>query len=171
MSYPGLEPVHAAGPIVVGEAVATNGTVPWQLVLGWIDEQSLVVHVAGKGIVLVVGCGHQPILNLLRRYERVFDAPLHGIIGGLHLPVPEGRMRALGLGVQRVLGTGDGLFSLPTLADVRDQLALLRARDLGVIGVGGHDSSDEVIALFAEAFGPAYRHVRVGEPIVIGRGG
>jgi len=40
-----------------------------------------------------------------------------------------------------------------------------------VIGVGGHDSSDEVIEMFSRAFGEAYRYVRVGEPIVIGAPG
>ena len=55
------------------------------------------------------------------------------------------------------------------MVEIEEQLALLRERDLGVIGVGGHDSSDEVIALFAGEFGEAYRYVRVGEPIVIGQ--
>ena len=53
------------------------------------------------------------------------------------------------------------------MIEVEEQLEMLRARSLGVVGVGGHDSSDEVIALFAETFGDAYRYVRVGEPIVI----
>jgi 7,8-dihydropterin-6-yl-methyl-4-(beta-D-ribofuranosyl)aminobenzene 5'-phosphate synthase len=167
MSYPGLEPIHADAPMQLGQGVATTGTVGRQLVLGWIDEQSLAVNVEGLGVVLIVGCGHQPIPSLLRRYDQVFHEPLYGIIGGLHLPVPEGRMKLLGLDGQRRLASGGGLFSPLTMADVEGQLSLLRGRNLGVIGVGGHDSSDEVIAMFAEAFGEAYRYVRVGEPIVI----
>ena len=126
------------------------------------------VNVAGLGVVLIVGCGHQPIPNLLRRYDQFFDEPLHGIIGGLHLPVPNGRLWIAGLDGQRIFASGDGLFSPLTMIEIEDQLALLKSRQLGLIGVGGHDSSDEVIALFAEAFGEAYRYVRVGEPIVIG---
>jgi metal-dependent hydrolase (beta-lactamase superfamily II) len=171
MSYPGTSPIHADEPMRIGTGVATTGTVPRQLVVGWIDEQSLAVHVEGLGVVLVVGCGHQPIPNLLRRYDQVFDEPLYGIIGGLHLPVPEGRMKVLGVDGQRVFATGDGLFSLLTMADVKGQLALLQERGLGVVGVGGHDSSDEVIELFSRAFGDTYRYVRVGEPIVIGAPG
>jgi len=167
-TYPGLEPIHAAEPMHVGPGVATTGTVPRQLVVGWIDEQSLAVNVDGLGVVLIVGCGHQPVPNLLRRYDQVFDAPLHGIIGGLHLPVPNGRIRVLGMNGQRVFASGDGLFDQLTMADVKALLADLLERDLGAVGVGGHDSSDEVIALFAEAFGETYRYVRVGEPIVIG---
>ena len=60
------------------------------------------------------------------------------------------------------------MFAPLNMGDVESDLGALRARDLGLIAVGGHDSSDEVIAMFADAFGDAYRHIRVGEPIVIG---
>ncbi len=168
MTYPGLAPIFAREPMRVGPGIATTGTVPRHLVIGWIDEQSLAVNVTGLGVVLIVGCGHQPIPNLLRRYDQLFDEPLYGVIGGLHLPVPEGRIHMAGLDVQRVFASGNGLFAPLTMAEIKRQLALLKSRKLGVIGVGGHDSSDEVIALFAEEFGEAYRYVRVGEPIVVG---
>ena len=168
MTYPGLGPVHAPEPIALGPGIATTGTVPRHLVIGWIDEQSLAVHVEGLGVVLIVGCGHQPIPNLLRRYDDVFDPALYGVVGGLHLPVPEGRIRMMGIDVQRQLASGDGLFSPLVMADVEADLERLRARDLGLVAVGGHDSSDAVIALFAAEFGERYRYVRVGEPIVLG---
>lgn len=168
MTYPGLAPTTANEPMRIGLGIATTGTVPRHLVVGWIDEQSLAVNVAGLGVVLIVGCGHQPIPNLLRRYDQLFDEPLYGIIGGLHLPVPQGRLWMAGLDVQRIFASGGGLFSPLTMVEIKDQLATLKARDLGVIGVGGHDSSDEVIALFADEFGETYRYVRVGEPIVVG---
>jgi len=167
MTYPGLTPTVAREPMRIGPGIATTGTIARHLVIGAIDEQSLAVNVEGRGIVLIVGCGHQPIANLLRRYDQLFDLPLYGVIGGLHLPVPEGRVRLAGLDVQRRFASGDGLFAPLSMEDVEADLALLKSRDLGVLGVGGHDSSDAVIALFAKAFGDAYRHVRVGEPIVI----
>lgn len=154
--------------MLIGNGVATTGTIPRQLVFGWIDEQALVVHVAERGVVLIVGCGHQTIAKLLERYDQVFRQPLYGIVGGLHFPVPEGRLKVLGLNAQRILASGDGMFAPLTMDDVKVDLAALRARKFGLIGVGGHDSSDEVIAMFNEAFGDAYRHIRVGEPISIG---
>jgi hypothetical protein len=51
--------------------------------------------------------------------------------------------------------------------EVKAQMDALDSRNLGVVGVGGHDSSDEVIAMFQERFGDSYRPVRVGERIVI----
>jgi metal-dependent hydrolase (beta-lactamase superfamily II) len=168
MTYPGSSPIHAAEPMLIGSGVASTGTIPRQLVFGWIDEQALVVHVAERGAVLIVGCGHQTIPKLLERYDQVFNEPLYGIVGGLHFPVPEGRLKVLGLNAQRLLASGDGIFAPITMDDVKADLAELQARELGLIGVGGHDSSDEVIAMFSEAFGDAYRHIRVGERITIG---
>jgi 7,8-dihydropterin-6-yl-methyl-4-(beta-D-ribofuranosyl)aminobenzene 5'-phosphate synthase len=47
------------------------------------DERFLAVHVAGKGLVVFSGCSHAGIVNILHCARTV--APLHGIIGGLHL--------------------------------------------------------------------------------------
>ena len=168
MSYPGLEPIHSADPVLIGKGVASTGTIPRQLVFGWIDEQALVVHVEGRGAVLIVGCGHQTISKLLERYDRVFDAPLYGVVGGLHFPVPDGRLKVLGLNAQRIFASGEGMLAPMTMDDVEADLAELQERGLGLIGVGGHDSSDEIITMFAQAFGNAYRHIRVGKPIVVG---
>lgn len=168
MTYPGSSPVHSAEPTRIGNGVASTGTIPRQLVFGWIDEQALVVHVANRGAVLIVGCGHQTIPKLLERYDQVFSEPLYGIVGGLHFPVPEGRMKVAGLNAQRILASGKGMFAPITMGDVEADLAMLEARNLGLVGVGGHDSSDEVIAMFSEAFNDAYRHIRVGERIVVG---
>jgi metal-dependent hydrolase (beta-lactamase superfamily II) len=168
MTYPGLSPIHAGEPTGIGKGVASTGTIPRQLVFGWIDEQALVVNVADRGTVLIVGCGHQTIPKLLERYDEVFDEPLYGIVGGLHFPVPEGRLKLLGLDVQRRLASGTGVLSPLTTDEVKDQMNQLHERNLGLVAVGGHDSSDEVIAMFNDTFGDAYRHVRVGERIVLG---
>ena len=50
------------------------------------------------------------------------------------------------------------------------ELDLLKRRNLGIIAVSGHDSSDEVIARVRERFGKAHRYLRVGEEIVIAAG-
>jgi metal-dependent hydrolase (beta-lactamase superfamily II) len=168
MSYPGLQPRHSPDPVVIGRGVASTGTIPRQLVFGWIDEQALVVNVAGRGAVLIVGCGHQTISELLKRYDQVFDEPLFGVVGGLHFPVPDGRLKLLGLNAQRVFASGEGMLAPMTMDDVKADLAELQNRGLELVGVGGHDSSDEVITMFAQAFGSAYRHVRVGKRILLG---
>ena len=170
MTYPGLEPIHADAPMRIAEGVGSTGAIPRQLVIGWIEEQSLVVNVEGLGGVLIVGCGHQPIPNLIERYEAAFRTPLYGVIGGLHFPLPDGRIPVGPINGQRRLASGKSMLRPMTMDDVAEHLDLLKSRNLGVIGVGGHDSSDEVIELARSEFGDAYRYVKVGEEIVIAAG-
>ena len=172
MKYPGLEPELALGPVRLGDGVgstglASTGAIPRQLVIGWIEEHSLVINVEGLGGVLIVGCGHQPVPTLVERYDAAFSEPLYGIVGGLHFPVPSGRITIGPINGQRRFASGEGLLQPLTMADVRDHLEVLKSRNLGVIAVGGHDTSDEVIEIIREEFGQAHRYVRVGEEIVV----
>jgi metal-dependent hydrolase (beta-lactamase superfamily II) len=167
MSYPGLAPVHAKDPTVLAEGVATTGTIPRQLLIGWVEEQALVVNVADRGLVLIVGCGHQTVPKLVGRTQAIFSESIYGLVGGLHYPVPKGRAVVLGLPLQRLIASGDGPLRPVTLEEVSANIDLLRRLDLGLVGLSGHDSSDEVIQQFRAAFGSAYREVRVGEPIVV----
>jgi hypothetical protein len=167
MSYPGLTPVHAADPTVIAEGVATTGTIPRQLFIGWVEEQALVVNVEGKGLVVIVGCGHQTVPKLVERTRAVFSEPICGLVGGLHYPVPKGRAVVLGIPVQKLIASGDGPLRPITQEEVSANIDMLRALELDLVGLSGHDSSDEVIDQFRAAFGPAHREVRVGEPIVV----
>jgi metal-dependent hydrolase (beta-lactamase superfamily II) len=168
MTYPGLTPVHAKDPTVIAEGVATTGTIPRQLFIGWVEEQALVVNVARKGLVLIVGCGHQTVPKLFDRTRAVFSEPIHGLVGGLHYPVPKGRAVVLGIPIQKLIASGNGPFSPVNQQEISANIDMLRRLDLGLVGLSGHDSSDEVIEQFREAFGSAHRDVRVGEPIVVG---
>jgi 7,8-dihydropterin-6-yl-methyl-4-(beta-D-ribofuranosyl)aminobenzene 5'-phosphate synthase len=51
-----------------------------------LDDQALVVHVRGKGLLVVTGCGHAGAVNIVRHAQRLTAvARLHALIGGLHL--------------------------------------------------------------------------------------
>jgi 7,8-dihydropterin-6-yl-methyl-4-(beta-D-ribofuranosyl)aminobenzene 5'-phosphate synthase len=51
-----------------------------------LDDQALVVHVRGKGLVVVTGCGHAGAVNIVRHAVRLTGVPrLHALLGGLHL--------------------------------------------------------------------------------------
>jgi hypothetical protein len=107
------------------------------------------------------------VTHLIERYDAAFSAPLYGIVGGLHFPVPEGRIKLGPLDAQRLLASGSGIVNPISMREVEQEIALLKGRDLGVTGVSAHDSSDEVIELIRQEFGEAHRYVRVGEEIVI----
>ena len=54
-----------------------------------IDDQALVLHVRGRGLVVVTGCGHAGAVNIVRHALRLTAVErLYGLIGGLHLSGP-----------------------------------------------------------------------------------
>jgi len=168
MSYPGLKPIYSELPKIVGKGVATIGAIPNQLFFfGWTMEQALAVNVKGKGIVLIVGCGHQTLPRILERTERLFKEPIYGIIGGLHYPVTKGRSRLLGLDVQRYVGTGRMPWNPIKLEDVKRNIEMLGKRNPKIVALSAHDSGDASIELFRKKFGKNYKDIVVGRKIAI----
>jgi 7,8-dihydropterin-6-yl-methyl-4-(beta-D-ribofuranosyl)aminobenzene 5'-phosphate synthase len=54
-----------------------------------LDDQALIAHVAGQGLVVVTGCGHAGIVNTCRYAQRLTGVEsLHAVIGGFHLNGP-----------------------------------------------------------------------------------
>lgn len=86
------------GVLVTGEVARSTdfelGMAPHQALRGgtWtadpliLDDQALVVHVEGCGLVVVTGCGHAGIVNIVR-YARALTGveQVHAVVGGFHL--------------------------------------------------------------------------------------
>jgi 7,8-dihydropterin-6-yl-methyl-4-(beta-D-ribofuranosyl)aminobenzene 5'-phosphate synthase len=54
-----------------------------------LDDQGLIAHVAGRGLVVLTGCGHAGVINICRYAQRLTGtAKLHAVIGGFHLTGP-----------------------------------------------------------------------------------
>jgi 7,8-dihydropterin-6-yl-methyl-4-(beta-D-ribofuranosyl)aminobenzene 5'-phosphate synthase len=54
-----------------------------------IDDQALVVSVRGRGLVVVTGCGHAGVVNIIRQAMRLTGVSrLLAVIGGFHLSGP-----------------------------------------------------------------------------------
>jgi 7,8-dihydropterin-6-yl-methyl-4-(beta-D-ribofuranosyl)aminobenzene 5'-phosphate synthase len=54
-----------------------------------LDEQALVVHVRGRGLVVLTGCGHAGAVNIARHAMRLTGVDkLHAMLGGFHLTGP-----------------------------------------------------------------------------------
>ena len=51
---------------------------------GEIKEQSLIID-THKGLIIVTGCSHQGIVEILRRATELFDRPIYLVFGGFHL--------------------------------------------------------------------------------------
>ena len=148
-------------PRVIAPGIVTLGTIPRQLFwLGRILEQSLAINVKGKGIVLIIGCGHPMIQQIVQQAERLLGEPIYGVIGGLHYPVT-------GLPVQRFLGTNNWPWKPVTKEDVRSSIEFLQRRRPGVVALSSHDSCDWTIETFRQAFCEAYQDLLVGKEIAV----
>jgi 7,8-dihydropterin-6-yl-methyl-4-(beta-D-ribofuranosyl)aminobenzene 5'-phosphate synthase len=54
-----------------------------------LDDQALVANVRGKGLVVLTGCGHSGIVNILRYVRKLTGVDrIHAVIGGFHLSGP-----------------------------------------------------------------------------------
>ena len=167
MTYPGQTPQITNTPQKLGEGIATTGTIRRQLFMGRIDEQAVVINVKDKGLVIMVGCGHQELDKLITRVDELFEEPVYGLVGDIHLPVPEGRLNIMGINAQRFFASGSGPWNPVSMEDVNANMGLLKSLDLGLLSIGGHDSSDQVLEQFAATFPDIYQPVKVGSWIEI----
>src|SRR5580698_2784451 len=61
----------------------------WQHDPAVIDDQALVISVRGRGLVVITGCGHAGVVNIIRQAMRLTGVPrLLAVIGGFHLSGP-----------------------------------------------------------------------------------
>jgi 7,8-dihydropterin-6-yl-methyl-4-(beta-D-ribofuranosyl)aminobenzene 5'-phosphate synthase len=68
------------------EALTNGAWAPDPLIL---DDQALIVHVAGHGLVVLTGCGHAGIVNIVRYARRLTGIDtVAAVVGGLHLSGP-----------------------------------------------------------------------------------
>jgi 7,8-dihydropterin-6-yl-methyl-4-(beta-D-ribofuranosyl)aminobenzene 5'-phosphate synthase len=67
----------------VHQAYRDGGWVPDPLIL---DDQALIVNVRDRGLVVLTGCGHAGIVNIVRYAQRLTNVPaVHAVLGGFHL--------------------------------------------------------------------------------------
>lgn len=72
--------------LAIHQALRPAGWEPDPLIL---DDQALLVHVRGRGLVVLTGCGHAGVVNITR-YARALTGVghVHALIGGFHLTGP-----------------------------------------------------------------------------------
>jgi 7,8-dihydropterin-6-yl-methyl-4-(beta-D-ribofuranosyl)aminobenzene 5'-phosphate synthase len=67
----------------LSQARTTQGWEPDPMM--W-DDQAVVVHVRGRGLVVLSGCSHAGAINVLRHAQRVTGIErIHAFVGGMHL--------------------------------------------------------------------------------------
>jgi len=105
-----------------------------------IKEQSLIID-SPKGLIIVTGCSHQGIVNILRRAKEILDKPIHLVFGGFHL----------------------GNKSEAEMQEIIAAFKQLKVEKCGAT----HCTGDGPIAMFKKAFGENYVPMGTGKVIEV----
>ncbi len=166
MEHPTARCIRVQGARVLGPGVASTGPISAQHhFMGRVIEQGLVVNVAGKGLVVITGCGHQGMAKLLSQVESISQEPIYAVVGGLHMPITlhiTGPRRRV-LSLRRLLPW----WGRPSRKDLAETIAEIKAREPKLVAPSPHDSCEFALASIREAFGQAYRTLEVGSSITI----
>ena len=139
--------VHATIPTLPAPDIATTGVIsypevwPISLFTPKGEEQALVVHVAGHGLVLITSCGHSGLEHLVARAESLYGEKVVGVVGGLHY----------------LNATGE---------ELQPQIRFLQSRQLELVALSSHDSGPVALSAFESAFPNVYQTLTVGEAIL-----
>lgn len=103
-----------------------------------IKEQSLILNTS-KGLVVITGCAHPGIVDIVKKAKEVLDDKIYLVIGGFHLRAKSEN-------------------------EVKNIIS--QFKDLGVLKVGAtHCTGDNAIALFKKAYGENFVQMGVGRVI------
>lgn len=105
-----------------------------------IKEQSLIIDTS-KGLIVVTGCSHPGIVDILKRSREVIDKPIRFVFGGFHLGAAAD-------------------------AEMREIIAGFRSLKVEKCGAT-HCTGDAQIALFKQAFGDNYVPMGTGRVIEV----
>jgi 7,8-dihydropterin-6-yl-methyl-4-(beta-D-ribofuranosyl)aminobenzene 5'-phosphate synthase len=135
MSGLGLEPLLVKGPAMICKNLWTSGEFNYQ-----IAEQALVLDTK-KGLVVMTGCSHPGIVEMLKKIKSDFNKNIYMVFGGFHL-------------LQK--------------SDKEMESIISDMKSIGIIKCGAtHCTGDKQIKMFREAFGDNYFELGVGNVITI----
>ena len=134
----GTKSIEVSNPIEICKDAWTTGE------LGtWIREQSLVLKTS-RGLVVITGCAHPGIVNILKEVNKVFKEEIYLVMGGFHLA---------------------GWFDSEIKSIIRD------FKVLGVKKVGpSHCSGERTIELFKQEYGENFIRMGVGNTVEMDNG-
>jgi 7,8-dihydropterin-6-yl-methyl-4-(beta-D-ribofuranosyl)aminobenzene 5'-phosphate synthase len=146
--------------------VGTTGPMPRQLLMGYVNEQALVVKLAGKGLVVIMGCGHPGVEAIVQRAEEVFETPVYAVIGGFHLLIT-GDRSGRKFKPQMRLGSPELPWKAPQKEETYHTIAFLKKKGIQVVSVSAHDSCDWTLETFTQLFDGQNLPLKVGQEIVL----
>jgi len=135
MEKQGLKPLLVKDPAMICPHLYTSGQFKYS-----IPEQALVLDTQ-KGLVVITGCAHPGIIDMLKDIKTKFNKKIYMVFGGFHLMNKTGK-------------------EMDTI--------IAEMKSLGVVKCGAtHCTGGKQIKMFREAFGENYIELGAGNTIVI----
>jgi 7,8-dihydropterin-6-yl-methyl-4-(beta-D-ribofuranosyl)aminobenzene 5'-phosphate synthase len=155
-------------PKVIAPGIISIGAINRNLFfMGPTLENVLAINLKEKGIVLIIGCGHPSIQNIIDRTKMLFKEPIYGIIGGLHFPIGEDSKNRGFRTLQFLFSTENPLFNHLSKSDVHAAIQYIKKENPKVVSLSSHDSSSWSINQFKKAFQDNYVDLKVGKEIIM----
>lgn len=131
-------------------------------VMGRSDEQMLIVNLAGKGLVCIVGDAHPQVLPMLTYAEHLTGVKTFAYVGGLHALLDfEVRLPWRWLHARRQ----------PWMPNRPEEIGLIATglQNMGVekLFVSGHDSDPVSLAIVGSVYGANLRVLATGDVVEI----
>jgi 7,8-dihydropterin-6-yl-methyl-4-(beta-D-ribofuranosyl)aminobenzene 5'-phosphate synthase len=131
----GAELVEVHGPVEICRHVTSTGE------LGiWLKEQALVVETS-RGLVVITGCAHPGIVDIVRQAKTLADGEVYLVLGGFHLG-------------------GTSTVEIRGIVEEFQQLGVQRVAPC-------HCSGDTARRLFGETYGDDFIPVGVGSRVQV----
>ena len=131
----GLTPVLVKEPAKICENMYTSGEFTYQ-----IPEQALVLNTK-NGLVVITGCSHPGIVEMLKEIKSTFNKNIYMVFGGFHLLVKSKK-------------------KMDTI--------ITEMKSIGVVKCGAtHCTGEKQIQMIKEAFGKDYFELGVGNSITL----
>jgi 7,8-dihydropterin-6-yl-methyl-4-(beta-D-ribofuranosyl)aminobenzene 5'-phosphate synthase len=131
----GLTPVLVKEPVKICDNMYTSGEFAYQ-----IPEQALVLNTK-NGLVIITGCSHPGIVEMLKEIKSTFNKNIYMVFGGFHLlDKSEQEMNSI----------------------------ISELKSIGVVKCGAtHCTGEKQIKMIRDAFGPNFVELGAGNSIVI----
>lgn len=123
---------------VEGHQKICDGAFTTGVIKGWIKEQSLVLDTT-QGLIVVTGCAHPRLINILPKVRDMFGENIHLVLGGFHLAG----------------------FQTDEIREVIDMLNTLKIQKIGPC----HCTGDKALRMFADEYAENFIKAGAGKEI------
>jgi 7,8-dihydropterin-6-yl-methyl-4-(beta-D-ribofuranosyl)aminobenzene 5'-phosphate synthase len=123
---------------VEGHQKICDGAFTTGVIKGWIKEQSLVLDTT-QGLIVVTGCAHPRLINILPKVRDIFGENIHLVLGGFHLAG----------------------FQTDEIQEVIDMLNALKIQKIGPC----HCTGDKALRMFADEYAENFIKAGAGKEI------